>query len=148
MHYTTAVITHGLVEKFPTLRAVLTEWGVTWMPQLLARLNANYDLLRVECPRVKGLLSEALRSRVRMSTQPVDQSKPRKLPQFLEVFDDLQDMLVFSSDCPHRDADEPTDIARFLPRSWRRKIFSENAIELYWWQNDFRATREKVAHAS
>jgi predicted TIM-barrel fold metal-dependent hydrolase len=41
--------------------------------------------------------------------------------------------LVFSSDYPHISFDEPTYIARLLPAAWQRKVFCENACELFGW---------------
>ena len=41
--------------------------------------------------------------------------------------------LVYSSDYPHWDADEVNDVSTRLPSDWHRKVFFENALKFYRW---------------
>jgi len=54
--------------------------------------------------------------------------------------------LVYSSDYPHWDADEVSHISAWLPQSWHRKVYFENAMKLYGWSEaDLPATQ--LVHA-
>ncbi len=134
MHHASSLITHGVFEKFPTLRFVLLETGFTWLPWLAAGLDAEYDRLRRESPWVKRLPSEYLRDHLAFSTQPFEgPMKGRGLQSLLESFDGFRDILMFSTDYPHWDADEPDYVARFLPDEWHEDVFYGNARSLFRW---------------
>jgi predicted TIM-barrel fold metal-dependent hydrolase len=51
----------------------------------------------------------------------------------MATVDGVEDLLCFSSDYPHFSFDDPVYIARVLPERWHRKIFCENACQLYGW---------------
>jgi hypothetical protein len=42
-------------------------------------------------------------------------------------------LLCFSSDFPRDSMDDPTYVARLLPRAWHRKVFCENPCRSYGW---------------
>jgi predicted TIM-barrel fold metal-dependent hydrolase len=44
-----------------------------------------------------------------------------------------EDILCFSSDYPHWDTDDIGDIGRNIPEAWHRKVFHDNAMELFGW---------------
>jgi uncharacterized protein len=44
-----------------------------------------------------------------------------------------EDILCFSSDYPHWDTDEVSDIGRSIPAGWHSKVFRDNAMELFGW---------------
>ena len=48
-----SLIVYGVFEKYPTLKVVLTEFGFTWLPTLMANLDRSWDALRVESLWVK-----------------------------------------------------------------------------------------------
>jgi predicted TIM-barrel fold metal-dependent hydrolase len=41
------------------------------------------------------------------------------------------DMIMFATDYPHYDFDDPTWVSPRIPKEWREKIFYRNAQELY-----------------
>jgi uncharacterized protein len=131
-HHLTSFISNGVFERFPTLKLLLVEGGVSWIPWLMWGLDANYGLLRQECAQVKRLPSEYFREHVRVTTQPLEESRrPRQLAELLEGFGGVEDVLCFSTDYPHWDTDEPDYVERRLPAAWHRKVFYENAAALY-----------------
>ena len=133
-HHLLSLLTHGVFEKFPTLRVMLIEVGVSWIPWMLWHLDAYYDELRRESPLVKRLPSEYFRDHVRITTQPFERStQPEQLIDLLEAFGGVEDLLCFASDYPHWDGDDPAYLARRLPKDWLPKVFYENALKFYRW---------------
>jgi hypothetical protein len=49
----------------------------------------------------------------------------------LGSFEGIEDVLVFATDYPHWDADEPRSLAARLPESWHKKIFHDNAARFF-----------------
>jgi predicted TIM-barrel fold metal-dependent hydrolase len=43
------------------------------------------------------------------------------------------DILCFASDYPHWDTDDPTYVASRLPKRWHKKVFYDNAADLFGW---------------
>ena len=124
-----SLIAHGVFERWPSLRFVLIECGVAWLPAILWRLDADYKALRKETPWLKRLPSEYARDHIRLTTQPLEQAPDKRhLWSVLEAID-AEHTLLFASDYPHWDFDDPTQLP--LPPEWRRRIFAENARELY-----------------
>ena len=129
MGHVASLIAHGVFEKWPTLRFLLIEAGVAWLPALLWRLDADYKALRKETPWLKRLPSEYARDHVRLTTQPLEQAPDeRHLWAILEAIDGKH-TLCFASDYPHWDFDEPGALR--LPPGWDDRVLSENARELY-----------------
>jgi uncharacterized protein len=126
-----ALITHGVFEKFPGLKVLITEYGFSWLPPVVWRLDSIFDVLRAECPLVKRLPSEYVRDHIRMSTQPLDSSRT---PQIIESFPDYEHILCFSTDFPHFDGDEPRQLANKVPKEWLPKVYYQNAADLYGWE--------------
>lgn len=131
-HYLTSLITYGVFERFPELKVVIVEAGVSWLPWFLLRLDAMEAQLRRESPWVKRTPSDYVREHVRFTTQPFDAGPNRAgLISMLEGVGGIEDLLMFSSDYPHWDADDPLYLTRMVPAAWRDKILRENARKLY-----------------
>jgi predicted TIM-barrel fold metal-dependent hydrolase len=129
-----SLLTHGVFEKYPRLKVLAMEFGVAWLPWLLWGLDRHHELLRRESPFVKRPPSEYFREHIRLSTQPLELSpEPRQLMQLLESVGGVDDLLLFASDYPHWDTDDPRYIARSLPRGWWPKISRANALDFYRW---------------
>lgn len=126
-----SLVTEGVFIKFPTLKFVLIEGGVSWLPALLWRLDKNWKGLRQTTPWITRLPSEIVHDHVLFTTQPLEE------PEHGAFFHDIlkmfpaDRMLMFSSDFPHWDADTPEFASRALPPALRDRIFSETARELY-----------------
>lgn len=124
-------ITEGVFERFPGLKIVLVEGGVSWLPALMWRLDAEYKALRYEVPWVKKRPSEYLRDHVRLTSQPLERpDNDSHLLQTLEMMD-AEHLLMFSSDYPHWDFDSPKLAFPKLPEPLWQRIFHTNAKQLY-----------------
>ena len=99
------------------------------LPALLWRMDANFKSLRKETPWLKRLPSEYARDHIRMSTQPLENPDNKDhLWAVLEAIDGKH-TLLFASDYPHWDFDDPTKIP--LPPAWRENVFELNARKVY-----------------
>lgn len=131
MAHLVSFVCEGVFEKFPDFKVVLSEGGVTWLPPLLWRLDKNFKALRSSTPWLKRLPSEYVRDHCFMTTQPIEEpDNPKHLKMMFEMFD-AENMLLFSSDYPHWDFDDPTKILKQFPLETRRKILSGNARALF-----------------
>lgn len=134
IHHVTSFITHGVFERFPRVRFLVVEAGISWIPWLLWNLDAAYPDLRRESPWVKRLPSEYFREHVRVTTQPMELTDRREhLVDYLSMVDGIDEILCFASDYPHWDADEMGFIKSRIPREWRDKVLCDNACELFGW---------------
>lgn len=144
MHYISSLIVHGVFERHPSLRVIIKEYGVGWLPSLMWRLDSAVDLLRLDSPWVRRLPSEYIREHIRLSTQPLDPgASSDQLTALLETVDGLDEVLCFSTDYPHSSMDDPEHVARLLPRAWHRKVFCDNACEAYGWATPVLTTRAR-----
>jgi predicted TIM-barrel fold metal-dependent hydrolase len=131
MTHVVSLVCQGVFVKFPRLKVVLTEGGFGWLPHLMWRLDRNYKSLRQEVPWLTRLPSEYIKEHVRLTSQPAEEPPDRA--QFLELLEmmDAGRTLLFSSDYPHWDFDDPLAAFKGVPEPLRRRIFSETAAELY-----------------
>jgi predicted TIM-barrel fold metal-dependent hydrolase len=135
MHHITSYIVHGVFERYPSLRVLIKESGIGWLPYLMWRLDDNYELLKLESPWVKKRPSDYIREHIILDTQPLDKAwDPAKLEQLMRTVDGVDEMLCFASDYPHAATDDPNYVTRRLPAAWLRRIMCDNACRHYGWQ--------------
>lgn len=126
-----SMIFEGLFEAYPGTRIVLLEAGFAWLPALGWRLDRLWERMRSEVPHVKRPPSEYLRQHVWVATQPMEEPENRR--QLVDVLDWIgHDRVVFSSDYPHWDFDDPRfSLPPHLSPELKRAILYENAKSLY-----------------
>jgi uncharacterized protein len=119
-------------EHFPNLKLVLSEYGVTWAPSLLWRMDNAYEQGDRELAGLSKSPSETLRSNVRFTTQPLDEPpEQRQLWDLLEMLH-ADETVMFSSDYPHWDTDDPRIIMKSrLPEHLRRPIAQDVALACF-----------------
>lgn len=128
-----SLIAEGVFEKFPDLQVVLVEGGVAWIPAIMWRFDTDYKGLRREVPWVHKLPSEYFPKNIKVTTQPFETAfKKEAMVAFLESLGG-EDFLVFATDYPHWDSDDPTYIKDLIPESWHQKVFHDNAAKMYGW---------------
>lgn len=144
VHHLTSLITHGVFEKFPSLRVMLIECGVAWFPWLMLALDARYTDYRRESDWVRRLPSEYFREHVRVTTQPLDIGPERhRLAELLDALGGMDEILCFATDYPHWDFDDPMYVGRHLPRTWWDGVFHGNAARFYGWDPAALAAEER-----
>ena len=125
-------LTEGVFQKFPALKLVLIELGVTWLPTLLWRTNKTWRGVRPEVPWIDRPPAELLREHVRLTLQPLD--VPRGDPQrFARVLDHVGSdrMLLFSTDYPHWHFDGEDVLPDGLTDDTLRRFMIDNPLETY-----------------
>lgn len=127
----TSLVIEGVFERFPKLKVVMVEGGFAWLPALAWRLDKLFERMRGEVPHLKRRPSEYIREHIWLTTQPMEEAENRR-----HVIDAMGwigwDRLLFASDYPHWDFDDPY---RFLPAGvsdeQRRMICETNALAVY-----------------
>ena len=132
MSHLVSLICHGSFDRFPGLRALFIEGGVAWLPGIMWRLDTNWRGLRDDVPWVRRLPSEVVHEAVRFSTQPLEHTDGHDdlLWEMLSAVG-APGILVFSSDYPHWDFDDPAFMLKRLPTAWREPVMHRNAADLF-----------------
>ncbi|HVY14756.1 MAG TPA: amidohydrolase family protein [Rhodopila sp.] len=126
-----SMITEGVFVKFPALKVVLIESGVTWLPASLWRLDKTWRGVRAETPWLEEQPAHTVRRNVRLTLQPFD--APPTAAQVQKVLEQLnsEEMLMFSSDYPHWHYDGDDAIPDGMPDDLIRKICIDNPLNTY-----------------
>ena len=127
----TSLIIEGVLEQFPKLRFVFIEGGFAWVPSAAWRMDNQLKKFRDEVPHLKRLPSEQVREHFWFTTQPVEE--PERVKDMRKLIDWIGwDRLLFSSDYPHWDFDDPRTAFKLpLSDTERRAILHDNAARLY-----------------
>jgi hypothetical protein len=131
MAHCASLICEGTFEKFPLLRFAFIEEDQFWVPGLMWHMDADWKSLREQTPWVKHLPSEYFRKHIRIGSQPFEEPARREhLVAMLEGMH-AEETLVYCSDWPHWDWDDPATTFPKLPEQLHKRIFSENAREIF-----------------
>jgi predicted TIM-barrel fold metal-dependent hydrolase len=128
-----SLVYSGIFDRFPSLRFVLAEGGLSWAASLMWRLDRIWQGMRKHEPHLTVAPSQVIREHFAFTTQPLDEpAKPEHLAQVLEHIG-MDDRVLFASDYPHWDFDDPN---RVLPSATvggelRERILSQNAENLF-----------------
>jgi predicted TIM-barrel fold metal-dependent hydrolase len=127
----TSVVLEGVLERYPKLRIVLVETGFAWVPALGWRLDQHWERMRKEVPHLKRPPSEYIKEHFWFTTQPIEEPEQ---PQHLRDLIDWVgwDRIMFSTDYPHWDFDDPSYAFKInLTPAERKAIFRDNAASFY-----------------
>lgn len=120
-----------VLSRFPRLKLVVAEAGCGWVPDLLWRLDRDWMSVRDEVPWVTERPSALLFDHVRFTTQPfIEAESPEHLRAFCDIIHGSR-TLLFSSDYPHWDFDNPDRVLSDLEPAARERILATNAYEFY-----------------
>jgi predicted TIM-barrel fold metal-dependent hydrolase len=126
------LVVGGAFERFPTLRVLMVEWGFSWLHSLLARMDHAWERDPDAAPRLTRRPSEYVTEHVAFATQPLDEPDTGPEREALLGAPGLDRMLLFSSDYPHYDTDDPTFvITARIPSHARAAVCYENAVRLF-----------------
>jgi predicted TIM-barrel fold metal-dependent hydrolase len=126
-----SLVTEGVFVKFPELKIVMMESGVTWLPGMIWRADKTWRAVRFEVPWLHQAPGEVIRNHVRFTIQPLD-APPRReqLERLLEQLGS-EDILLFSTDYPHWHFDGDDAVPDGLPDALVRKILFDNPLMTY-----------------
>jgi uncharacterized protein len=126
-----SLVCEGVFVKYPKLKVVLLESGVTWLPAFLWRLSKFWRGVRLEVPWIDRSPAEIVRDHVRLTIQPFD--APDDPAAVARLIDQLgsDDMLLFSSDFPHWQFDGDAVMPAGIPAQLHGKIRRDNALATY-----------------
>jgi predicted TIM-barrel fold metal-dependent hydrolase len=118
-----SLVLEGVFERYSRLKMIMIEAGFGWTPSLCWRLDKVWQRLRSEVPHLKRPPSEYVRDHIYWTTQPMEDPERRQ-----DLFDVIEwigwDKLLFATDYPHWDYDEPS---RVLPPG----VSEDNRAEFY-----------------
>jgi predicted TIM-barrel fold metal-dependent hydrolase len=126
-----SLICEGVMAKFPALKVVLIESGVTWVPAFLWRFAKFWRGLRTEVPWIDRPPDEIMRDQFRLTMQPLD--APDDTDAVERAMDHLRsdDVLLYASDFPHWQFDGDAVMPAGIPKGLHRKILVENPLATY-----------------
>ena len=131
MAHTASLICEGVFEKFPDFMFLFIEHDVFWVPGLMWHMDSDWQSLRDYTPWVRRLPSEYLKSNIRFGSQPFPNlPEEDDMETFLRWLDADQ-TLVFASDYPHWDWDEPATFLLGEDSELRDRVLYRNAAEMY-----------------
>lgn len=126
-----SMVFEGVFVRFPGLKMVAAEFGYSWAPHMLWRMDQNWREFRREVPWIEEEPSKQVLDHVRFTSQPAEEpERDEYLLQILEMVH-ADRTLVFSTDYPHWDNDTPKNTFRRVPEEMKQRIFYDNAAELY-----------------
>ena len=126
-----SLICEGAFAKFPGLKVVLLESGVTWLPAFLWRISKFWRGVRAEVPWVDRSPADIVREHVRLTIVPFDAPPDAEVVE--RIVDHLRsdEILLYASDYPHWQFDGDDALPPGLPDGLKRKILVENPLATY-----------------
>ncbi len=126
-----SLVSEGVFAKFPELKFVFMESGVTWLPAALWRFDKTWRGVRAEIPWVKTPPSALVRDHIRLTLQPFDAPEGAgRLERFCEQMKS-DEMVLFSTDFPHWHFDGQDALPIGADTPLARKILWDNPLATY-----------------
>jgi predicted TIM-barrel fold metal-dependent hydrolase len=127
----TSLVLHGVPARFPGLKFVFMEGGITWIPWIMNRLDDEFTKRRLEAPLLTKLPSEYMKE-FYYTSQPLEQSHKDELEHVFRLIN-AEKQLLYASDYPHWDFDVPSVIydLPFLTEKAKKRILGQNAADLF-----------------
>ena len=131
MAHIMSMVTEGVFERFPSLKVVLYDGGVFWLPHVMWRFDKNWKAQRSETPWVKQPPSRYILDHFYSTTYPLEAApQPTFLHQVLDMIE-AERTLLFSSSYPNWELGDPWDMIRDVPESLLERVMVENARAVY-----------------
>lgn len=126
-----SLVAEGVFEQFPKLKFGLIEGGFAWLPAVMWKMDKNWKGLRREVPWLTRLPSEYMRDHIRVTTQPMPE--PPVAAWLDDIFEMMyaDEMLMFSTDYPHWDGDDPDWALKRIPLHLQDTIMIDNPTAYY-----------------
>lgn len=126
-----SLVTEGVFQKFPALKAVFIESGVTWLPAHMWRLSKFWRGVRHEVPWLDRAPADVIRDHIRLTAQPFD--APEGLVTIEKICDHIgsREMLLYASDYPHWQFDGDAVLPAGVSPELRRAMMIDNPLSAY-----------------
>ncbi len=126
-----SLVLEGVLARLPSLKVVIVEAGIAWVPSLCWRLDQHWARMKDEVPHLRRPPSSYIREQMWFTTQPMDEPEnPAHLAAILSWIG--WDRILFATDYPHWDFDDPeTALKVQLTDEQRRLVFRDNARAVY-----------------
>lgn len=109
-----SMITRGIPVRFPDLDFVFQEAGIGWVPFMTRRLDDEFSANKEDAPMLEKKPSEYIYDQFYFTSQPVEGTgDPEYVSQIVRLAKG-EDNLMWSSDYPHFDFDQPDEIMKLL----------------------------------
>jgi hypothetical protein len=130
----TSLLIQGVPERFSELKFVIQEGGIGWVPFFLHRIDHEYKAFNEDAPVLTKLPSEYVHDQFYFTSQPLEGfDSPEYLANIVRMLG--VENLMFSSDFPHFDYDEPEAVFARLRRSTDDEeltgIYGGTALEVF-----------------
>ncbi|MQA93067.1 MAG: amidohydrolase family protein, partial [Gemmatimonas sp.] len=102
-----SLVVEGTFVRYPDLKFVIQEMGYAWLPSWMWRMDKEWKSLRTEAPWLERPPSEYMLEHVRFTSQPIEEPPKREYHQQILEMMHGRDVLMFSTDYPHWDFDDP-----------------------------------------
>lgn len=125
------IVVHGLPERYPGIRWLFPESGISWVTFLVHRLDNEYMMRPSEAPVLKKKPGEYIRE-FYFTTQPLERvDDPDNLAALMNLVGPKQ--LLYASNYPRWDFEPPARICDlpFLSEEDRLDILGRNAARLF-----------------
>jgi predicted TIM-barrel fold metal-dependent hydrolase len=127
----TSMVANGVFTEFPGLQVMFVECGFAFLAELMWRMDMIWRSTREITPWLQQPPSDYVIEHCTFSTQPfIEPRKREHIGQMLDMVH-AERTLVFSSDYPHYDFDDPMRIVEDIPEPLRRPILAGNATRVF-----------------
>jgi uncharacterized protein len=131
MAHVVSLVTEGVFEKFPTLKVVLYEGGVFWLPHLMWRFDKNWKAQHGEIPWVVRPPSSYIKEHFYFASYPLERlASPEHARRVLEMVG-AKTRLLFSGNFPSQEHGDPFEMIADVAPEARERVLGQNAVELY-----------------
>lgn len=127
-----SLMSNGVFNKFPDLKFVMLESGVSWLPGFIWRAIKTWRGVRAEVPWVKRSPAELIREHVRLTIQPFD-TPPGDAEAVERIIEQIDSdaMLLFASDYPHWQFEGEAITPPGLSAALLQRIRIDNPLDTY-----------------
>ncbi len=122
----------GVFARFPTLRVLFLEAGLSWFTHLMLRMDKEYNENRRDIPYYTDRVSGYLKRQVWLGTHPLEAGpQPQDLGDIIRITCGT-DHLIYGSHWPFPDADTPARVRAVFPDlAVRARVMGANAADLF-----------------
>jgi predicted TIM-barrel fold metal-dependent hydrolase len=126
-----SLVCEGVLVKYPGLKVVLLESGVTWLPSFLWRFSKFWRGVRSEVPWIDRSPADIVRDHFRLTIQPFDAPEhPDEVERAIEHMRS-DALLLYASDYPHWQFEGDETMPAGIPAALQQKIMVDNPRATY-----------------